>query len=276
MDPKNRNRENFSFANINFLGRCNVDCFFCLGKDIKEELAPFNQTNTPVYDLPNLQKFLNLCKKRGVQKIYITGQNTDSLLYAYLDDLVNHLHSQDFKVGLRTNGYLALKKIDTINKCELSTGYSIHALDSVVNKMIMGRKDLPDWDQILSKTLRPRVSIVVNRCNETEIFNIIRYLSRYDHIRYVQVRRVSTDTRTVLLAPDIAAYERVYTKAKEAFGPCRTRIWEDAEVYKIHGHDAVFWRTVKTSVNSLNYFSDGTISEEYFVVEGYLKHRNGK
>jgi len=25
---KNRNRDPYSFANINLLGRCNVDCFF--------------------------------------------------------------------------------------------------------------------------------------------------------------------------------------------------------------------------------------------------------
>jgi hypothetical protein len=34
------------------------------------------------------------------------------------------------------------------------------------------------------------------------------------------------------------------------------------------------WRTVGTSVNSLNYFTDGTLSGEYFVIEGYSKQHN--
>ena len=35
---KNRNRKEYSFANINLLGNCNANCYFCLGKDIQEEL----------------------------------------------------------------------------------------------------------------------------------------------------------------------------------------------------------------------------------------------
>lgn len=42
-NTKNRERDDFSFANINLLGKCNVDCFFCLGKDIENELSCHNQ-----------------------------------------------------------------------------------------------------------------------------------------------------------------------------------------------------------------------------------------
>jgi hypothetical protein len=40
----------------------------------------------------------------------------------------------------------------------------------------------------------------------------------------------------------------------------------------IYGKQVNFWRTVETSVNSINYFTDGTISDNYFVVEGYVKN----
>ena len=33
---KNRNRNAYTFANINLLGHCNANCYFCLGKDIAE------------------------------------------------------------------------------------------------------------------------------------------------------------------------------------------------------------------------------------------------
>jgi hypothetical protein len=45
-----------------------------------------------------------------------------------------------------------------------------------------------------------------------------------------------------------------------------------AEIYQYRGIDVVFWKTTETTSNSLNYFTDGTISDEYFVVEGYLKY----
>lgn len=269
---KNREREPFSFANINLLGKCNVDCFFCLGKDIVEELRPHNQLKTPVGELANLPQFLTLCRQHKVQKLYVTGQNTDSLLYGELPELVTHFHHEGFMVGLRTNGYLAHRHMETINRCDLSIGYSIHTLNPVTNKMIMGRSDFPDWDTIIPATRNPRVSIVLNRCNEYEFFDLLKYVAKFrGHLRYVQVRRPSTDTRVDFLSPDMAAYERVYTQVSRIFGPPKTRLWVDAEVYEIYGMDVVFWRTVKTSVNSLNYFTDGKISAEYFIVEGYLK-----
>ena len=94
-------------------------------------------------------------------------------------------------------------------------------------------------------------------------------------IKYVQVRRPSTDTRQQFLYPDVAAYERVYTQISHIFGPPPRKFVTDAEEYelkRIIDIPVVFWRTTKTSVNSMNYFTDGTISDNYFIVEGYLKN----
>lgn len=268
---KNRVRDDYSFANINLLGKCNVNCFFCLGKDIEDKLSKHNQLKTHFNDWKNYKEFKAKCQSLKIEKIYITGQNTDSLLYTHLDELINDLHSSGFKVGLRTNGYLAHSaKMGIINKCELSTGYSIHSLNKMTNKMILGRSDIPDWNAIIPQTERPRVSIVINRCNEYEFWDLLKYLARFKNIRYVQARRVSTDTRLESLTPDMVAYERVYTQAKSVFGPPSRKFVADAEEYTIYGLPVVFWRTVKTSVNSINYFTDGTISDLYFVVEGYL------
>lgn len=276
---KNRERDSYSFANINLLGRCNARCFFCLGEDLPNQLGCYKNNalmRTRFDKWSRWDEFKSRCKKEGITKLYVTGQNTDSLLYPYLCQLVDHLQRDGFQVGLRTNGYELMEFPeligDVINRTDLSVGYSIHSLNPIANKMILGRKDVPTWDWILSKTERPRVSIVLNRCNEHEFFEILRYLAHFkDHVRYVQVRRVSTDTRQKLLMPDMVAYERQYSKVREIFPLVKT-FATDAEVYKIYGMDVVFWRTVKTSVNSLNYFIDGTISDLYFVVEGYLKY----
>ncbi len=55
----------------------------------------------------NLDKFLNECKSAKITNIYITGQNTDALLYKYLSDLIDYIKKREFNVGIRTNGYLA-------------------------------------------------------------------------------------------------------------------------------------------------------------------------
>ena len=268
---KNRQREAYSFANINLLGKCNVRCFFCLGLDIEEQLSKHNQLNTHFAEWGNFTQFLEKCKSNNVKKLYITGQNTDSLCYKYLDELVDYLHNNDFGVGMRTNGYLAPKWMDTINKCELSVGYSIHTLCPMANKMIMGRSDMPDWETIIPATKNCRIQIVVNRCNHYDFWNTLRYACKFPNVKYIQVRRVSTDTRLQELSPDIVAYEQLYSQVSQIF-PLKCKLWGDAEVYDIYGKDVVFWRTVKTTVNSLNYFTDGTISDVYFVVEGYLKN----
>jgi len=89
------------------------------------------------------------------------------------------------------------------------------------------------------------------------------------------VRRVSTDTREKELMPDIIAYEKLYDEVSRIF-PRIDKLWGDADVFDVFNTTCVFWRTIKTTVNSLNYFSDGTISNEYFIIEGYLKNQRRK
>ncbi len=278
---KQRNRETPSFANINLLGRCNCDCFFCLGKDIEKELEGQDQLSVHYASWPNFPAFLDDCNQAGIQKLYITGQNCDSLQYRHLGSLVDYLQRwHDFQVGLRTNGYLVGRStldgaflIDIINQCQLETGYTILSLNPVTNQMICRRQSLPDWEKIIPATERPRVQIVINRINQPEFFDIVRYVKeQFPNVPYIQARRISTDTRQELLQPDINAFEELYTWVKRIF-PMTRRLWGDAEEFDIFGMPVVFWRTVKTTVNSFNYFTDGTISKEYFIVEGYLKNQ---
>jgi len=85
---KNRKREKYTFANINLLGNCNADCYFCLGKDILQELAGKNQLNIHFSKWKNFEYFL-----------------------------------QGFIVGVRTNGYLAETKMDCIHKMDGEIGF---------------------------------------------------------------------------------------------------------------------------------------------------------
>lgn len=268
---KNRDRGEYEFANINLLGRCNAKCFFCLGLDLQKELEGLDFNDVHFNEWKNFTAFLVKCGQLGIKKIYITGQNTDSLQYKYLSQLIDNLHSTGFKVGMRTNGYLALTRMNEINKCDCSVGYTIQSLDPTTVRMILGRSDIPDWKFIIPDTKNCRVQIVINRCNKLEFWKILRFLKQFKNIKYIQARRISTDNRQEELAADAIAYEEIYTQVRDIF-PLKNKLWGDAEIYDIYGMDVCFWRTVKTTINSLNYFVDGTISDEYFIVEGYKKH----
>ena len=274
MIRKNRERSEYSFANINFLGRCNLDCFFCLGKDLEEEFSKYNQLDTPPSELPNLDEFLDLCDACGVKNIYITGQNTDSLLYRHLDKLIEYLQEdRDFKVGLRTNGLLAKRKINTINKCRKSISYTLLTLDPETMQKITGVRIIPDFDYIFRNvTIPQRVATVVTTYNVDEILDLIKFISKYPQIRYFQIRRISTDTREEELREHIEIFEEFYERVRKEFP--QVGEFEKAPILDIFGVKTCFWRTVATSVNSLNYFSNGVISDEYFIIEGYLKNKD--
>lgn len=275
---KNRDRVKIpTFANINLLGKCNVDCYFCLGKDIPELLNKHNQLTTHFNDWKNYGEFKNMCKEKEIENIYITGQNTDSLLYKYLDELIIDLKNNGFNVGIRTNGYLALKKQKEINLCSkyASVGYSIHTLNPDTSYQMIGTNEIPDWEKIFAISPENcRASIVVTRYNVGEFNYIVDFLSKFKNVRYIQARRVSTDKRKELLEQDASVYEDLFSMIKKNY-ECIGNYF-GAEQYMIKGKEVVFWRTVKTNINSINYFTDGTLSEKYFVVEGYEDQNKGE
>jgi MoaA/NifB/PqqE/SkfB family radical SAM enzyme len=272
MINKNRQREKYSFANINLLGECNADCYFCLGKDIVEELSGKNQLNTHFEEWKNFPEFLERCQQEHVSRLYVTGQTADGLQYHFLEELVDKLQSDGFLVGVRTNGYLALKKISIIQKMKEEIGYSIHTLNPEKNKLIMGRRAIPEWDKVIPLSgPNVKISVVLNRYNVDEFYDLCEYVSHFPNVRYVQVRRISTDTRKEQLAEDIKLYESFYkefARKNEQIGTFYL-----AEQFRLFGKEINFWRTVETTCNSLNYFTDGTCSDEYFIVEGYLKNK---
>lgn len=271
---KNRNREEYMFANINLLGKCNANCYFCLGKDIPDLLNIHNQLHVHFSEWKNFEKFLKDCKSRGIKRLYLTGQNTDALLYEYFDELIDYIQDQGFELGIRTNGYLIEKHLREIRKLKGGVGLSIHSLDSETNNKIMGRPDILDWERLIpaikSDTNHIRVAVVINRYNKDQIMDIIKYLSKFDEIDYIQARRISTDTREDALLEDVEVYENLYREVEKKFGVYDT--FYNAQRIRMFGKEVCWWRTVETTANSINYFTDGTISGNYFIVEGYLNN----
>lgn len=268
---KNRDRDKPSFANLNLLGRCNVGCYFCLGEDLHDTFGKFRHTKVHFSEWPNLPEFLRDVKEAGIRNVYITGQNTDSLLYAHLDGLIEWLQGHwRFDVGIRTNGYLAERHFKTLCKCRRSVGYSIHSLDPETNYLIMRRRDIPDWETIIPNSgERVRVQIVATRYNHDQILDIIRYAAKFPNVGYVQVRRISTDHRYDELGEDQLVFAEKLKEVNASFP--RMDDFHLAPQYYMFGKRVCWWATVRTSIGSYNYYTDGTVNKDYFVIEGYEK-----
>ncbi len=234
---------------------------FCLGKDIPEYLSGRRDNLLDFKNWPRFDEFLVKVAGLGIKKLYLTGQNTDALLCRNLSGLIDYVQSRGFDIGLRTNGILAMRHIDAINKANLETGYSIHTLNDDVNFKIMGQP-CPSWDTIIPATQRCRVSIVVCRYNIDEFYDLVKYIGSFGNVQHVQARRISTDTRRDELCLELELYEELYEIVNNRF-EC-VREFYGAPIYDIDGTEVTFWRTVKTNICSVNYFTDGTISDDYF------------
>ena len=271
---KRRERMAPTFANINLLGRCNYDCYFCLGKDIPEIVGQ-SQLQDHFDRWANFPAFIDRCRELAIPNIYITGQNTDALLYGHLPSLIHRLKQYGFRVGIRTNGLLALSQMDTLNSCTASVGLSFLSYRRKARAKIAGKGNGPDFSAIL-RQMRPdsaRIAIVVNRFNVGEVALAIRRFSKYPAVKYIQVRRIATDTRKPELTEDAEIYEQFFGEFSRKHSQVGS--FYGAEVFRPFGKYVCFWRTIKTNIGSINYFTDGTISESYFIVDGYKHEHRG-
>ena len=75
---------------------------------------------------------------------------------------------------------------------------------------------------------------MVTRFNHAEVFDIIDFCSRFKHLRYVRMRRVSTDRRQEELADDASVYDCLYAYVKQRY-PVEETLWGNADVFRISG-----------------------------------------
>lgn len=260
---KNREKGTPRFANINFVGRCNAHCFFCIGNEANDKINCFFDKHFK--DFENLEDFLEECKKNEIYKLYLTGLDSEPTLYPYLKEFVEYLKNKGFTVGLRTNG---LRSVDyTIFNDEISV--SIHSLNEETNKRI-GINTLNF--EILRERLKGtnhRYSIVVNRYNVNEIENLIYILSEDKEASYIQIRQICTDNLDCVYEEDNKAFEKIERYITDKYSNQFLTIFDGCKVYKINGVNVCIWKPMSNETNSWNYFIDGKISKSYFVLESY-------
>lgn len=256
------------YGEILFVGQCNFKCFYCLGHEMHES-TKYNTLNTHFQNWPNFNKWLDDLHNNNVKKIYLSSTNSEPLLYEYLSELIDYLQDMRFDVGIRTNGSL---DTSVCSKCKEEVSLSLQSLNPDTFQKITNVPLSFDFLKNLSKIKSDniRVSIVINRYNYKEIFDILDQLKDYD-LRYVQLRQCYKYYETDI-QPDIDAFNYVLNKLKTF--PIKGN-FNESIIYDVYGLSVSVWETVfkKESISSSNYWTNGVITNNNLLVEGYEDER---
>lgn len=275
---KNRVREMPTFANINLMGKCNLKCYFCVGKELKEITNSFGKNIDNVSHMnehfskwKNFIPFLNRMKENDIKKLYLTGLSTDPAIYKYLSELIDFLKERGFNVGIRTNGYYRPEGIDKVlSSLNEEVSYSIHSFNPEINKKIIGTTKMPDWDKIIPASGdNVRIATIVSRYNKDDILSTIKNLSKYSNIKYIQLRAICSDININEYAEDRKAFDELKNEFSMKFK--QVDDFKKSPIYEVFGKRVSFWDALGVNVNSNNYFTDGTFTDSPFVIEGYAK-----
>lgn len=256
------------YGEILFVGQCNFKCFYCLGHEMPDS-TKYNTLNTHFQEWPNFGKWLYKLQRHDVKTIYLSSTNSEPLLYTYLSELIDFLQELGFKVGIRTNASL-----DTLvcDKCKEEISLSLQSLNPDTFEKITGVPltfdFLKNLNQLTSDNIR--VSIVVNRYNYNEIFDMLHQLKKYN-LRYVQLRQCYKYYETDIQL-DIDAFNFVVKKLK--IYPIKGN-FNESIIYDVDGLAVSVWETVfkKSSISSSNYWTNGVITNNNLLVEGYEDER---
>ena len=94
-----------SYGELYFIGPCNFNCYFCLGREMYMlQKDTTNMLRTHFSEWDGFYEWIDELKQDGITKIYLSSTNTEPTLYKYLDELVDLLQeTHGFKVGIRSN-----------------------------------------------------------------------------------------------------------------------------------------------------------------------------
>ena len=213
------------------------------------ELDKFNNLNE--WPLKNINEFIMLCKKHLIKEIFLTGTNTDPLLFKHHEKLTEILKENGFIVGIRTNGTAKnfLKELSLYDKGSLT----ICSTNHVINKKMMGGEP-PNISAVLNFIKDLKVNIVLGNENiGIDIWKTINNI--YDFgIRKVNLREPYGQ-------PHIG-WESFMTKEYNC-NHLGMPQWFFKDML------ITYWDVHYVEVESVNLYASGRISEDYPITRGY-------
>jgi molybdenum cofactor biosynthesis enzyme MoaA len=237
----------YDFANILFAGPCNLRCPYCIGRQVEPGL---NRNNLNEFPLRNLERFAALVEQHAIREITLTGTTTDPQLYRHEAHLLAWLRERlpEVRLSLHTNGQLALRKIDVVNRYERVT-VSFPSFTRATYQKLTGSTRRPDLAEIMRQARVPvKVSAVLTADNVAEFDD---FLARCHAIgvRRLVFRQLFGQTR------QWSVFERL----------TQTGVYRQNPVYDYGGMEVTYWDFGRTESQSLNLFSNGVISPHYLL-----------
>lgn len=240
---------NHWFGNIHLSGPCNRSCYFCIGQHM-QELDSLN--NLKKWPLAGLAEFVKQCHEHNVEEVYLTGTNTDPLLYWHIAELAAYLRAERFPIiGVRTNGDLVLEEFRLFDRASIS----ITSFDPDIYRKTMGKGKPPALGEILERF--PYVSIWVNivLCPEILGHDLERTL---DKLNELDVEKCNL--REPYGQPHIGNPLAHLTPISETFGN---------PTYKRGNLEITYWDVHYTHVESVNLYANGRVSLDYPITRGH-------
>jgi len=144
------------FGNVHLSGPCNRSCYFCIGQHMMA-LDPLNVLDT--WPLAGIDEFIAQCRAQQVKAVYVTGTNTDPLLFRHTRELVDALQILAVPIGVRTNGVAFGVHRDRWDAYDVAS-LTICSVDQAVNRKMMGGA-CPNYPEILASKRDIKVNIVL-------------------------------------------------------------------------------------------------------------------
>lgn len=243
------------FGNIHLSGPCNRSCYFCIGQHMME----LDGKNTlDAWPLPGIDAFLVECANRGVGSVFLTGTNTDPMLYRHHERLVQCIKASlpGALVGIRTNA--ALQDKDVLGSYD-SISISVTSLDARIYARTMGSGKPPDIASILRRHPRADVKANIVLCPETvysgDILRTLKGLAAAG-IKRVNLREPYGQPHIGDPLADSGDIERVGT----VYG---------MPEYSFRGMSVVYWDVHYVHVESVNLYATGRASVDYPITRGH-------
>jgi hypothetical protein len=183
----------------------------------------------------------------------LTGTTTDPQLYQHEVRLLDYMRARlpsDTCYALHTNGRLALKKIEVLNQYD-RVCVSFPTFNPATYFKMMGVTGVPDLAHIVDRAQIPvKVSCLVNDYNRPEIPEFLAQC------------QISGVKRLVF---------RQEYGSPQAWPDVPDLIWRGSyrgnPVYGYRDMEVTLWNFDCCDCQSINLFSDGTISEEYLLAK---------
>lgn len=273
MSDNNIPQSKIHYGEILFVGPCNLKCFYCLGHEMHKSVYESNLMRLHFSEWKNFKSWLEELREHNAPVVYLSSTNSEPLLYPYMAELIRYLQGWGFKVGIRTNGSL---DTTVCNLCDEEISLSLQSFNPDTFKKITGVPLTFDFLANLRKikSSNVRVSIVVNRYNKDEIFDMLDELTKFK-LAYVQLRqRYLYYWEDTSIEEDQDAINEIGGKLYENY-KILGRYKKETLDYDYKGMKVSLWWTVfsKKAIMSSNYWTNGKITHNNLLIEGYEECR---